>query len=89
MIVLPRQRIGKDVGTASRYVKELPGKSYRDTMNFINSNIYSLEFQFICEDDEDKKYYWLRMWRLRKNTDFLNQCIISILKGEEVTAYKK
>ncbi len=89
MIVLPRQHIGKDVSTATEYMKKWSTKSHCDTMKFINSDIYSLEFQFICEDDEDKKYYWLRMWRVRKKTDFLNQCIISILKGEEVTAYKK
>lgn len=89
MIVLQRQRIGTDAGTASRYIKESPDKSYRDTMTLINSDIFSLEFQFLCEDDEDKKYYWLRMWRLKRNTDFLNWCIISILNGEEIIAYKK
>lgn len=89
MIVLQRQHAGTDAGTASRYLKESPNRSHGDVMKFINSHIHSLEFQFLCEDDEDKKYYWLRMWRLKRNTDFLNWCIISILKGEEITAYKK
>lgn len=82
MKTLIHQCVGVDVGTMSEYMKGLEKKSYVNKIGFLNSDVYSLEFEFIPENEEDKKDYWLKMWRLRKHIDFVNYCITNILNGE-------
>ena len=81
MKTLIREHIGADIGTVSKYMK-VEKKSYINEIGFLNSDVYSLEFEFISENEKDKKDYWLKIWRLRAHIDFINYCITNILNGE-------
>lgn len=82
MKILIREHIGSDIGTVSRYMKGMNKKSYVNEIGFLNSDIYSLDFEFIPENEIDKKDYWLKIWRLQKHIDFINNQIMRILNEE-------
>lgn len=83
MKILARQHIGKDVSTVSEYMKGMEKKSYINGIGFLNSDVYSLEFEFIPENEKDKKDYWLKIWRLQKHiSEFINFCITDVSNDE-------
>ena len=77
-----RECLGKDVGAILTYNKELKSMSLTDSMRFIDSNIYSFEFEFIFENEKEKKDYWLYIWRFKKNINFVSSYVMNILKGD-------
>jgi hypothetical protein len=82
MQTLIRERFGKDAGAILSYMKELKSKSLADSMRFVDSNVYSFEFEFIFENEKEKKDYWLYIWRLKRNINLVNSYVMNILKGE-------
>lgn len=82
MKIIMRECLGKDVGAILTYNKELKSMSLTDSMRFIDSNIYSFEFEFIFENEKEKKDYWLYIWRLKKNINFVSSYVMNILKGD-------
>lgn len=82
MKILIHQHIGKNVGALTEFMKkpEWASKSHSNWMKFVNKDIYSIEFEFIWENEKDFKNYWLYVWRFQ-NT--INSYIENILKSEE------
>jgi hypothetical protein len=79
MQTLIRERFGKDAGAILSYMKELKSKSLADSMRFVDSNVYSFEFEFIFENEKENKDYWLYIWRLKRNINLVNSYIMNIL----------
>lgn len=84
MKTLILEHIGPDMGTVSKYMK-LEKKYYIHEVVFLHSDVYTLTFEFIPENEKDKKDYWLKIWRLRSHIDFINYCFTNILNGEILT----
>jgi hypothetical protein len=83
MKILIHQHIRKDVGELTTSMMKKPEwetKSNYNWMTFVNSDIYSIEFEFIWENGKDFKNYWLYVWRFRS---YISSYIENILKGEE------
>lgn len=82
MKILIHQHIGKNVSALTEFMKkpEWASKSHSNWMKFVNKDIYSIEFEFIWENEKDFKNYWLYAWRFQ---DTIKSYIENILKGEE------
>lgn len=78
MKILVRQHIGTDVAALSS--NKWSTKYHPYIMKYISDNVYSLEFEFIFENEADKKDYWLKIWRLQKNINSINYCIEKFLE---------